>query len=391
MPAAPILVINAGSSSLKFGLYDLQDGDERLQADGLADGIGRPKSTLTLTGPAGETLRSEQVEMPSSKEALSKAAQWIADLGGSAPVAIGHRVVHGGPKLVEHQRITPQVLKELRACVHFAPLHVPVAIDLMEEAQAAWPGVPEFACFDTAFHRTLPETASRFALPQALFEKGIRRYGFHGLSYESIVRQLGASIPQRTVVAHLGSGASLAALRQGVSVDTSMGLTPTGGIPMATRSGDLDPGVLLYLLRNEGATADSLEDLLNHHAGLLALSGGTSDMRDLESAADQNNRAATLAIEIFSMSIRKTIAAYAAVLGGIDLLVFTGGIGQHSAHLRSSVAEGLGFLGLRLDEAANQKHAPSIAAADSASAIRVLPSQEDLEIALHCRALLARA
>lgn len=373
MPDSSILVINTGSSSLKLGLYVEQDGDEQLLVDGLADGVGRSSGKLELSDASGHVLRSESRKFDTQQDALSQASSWLAELSEGMPCAIGHRLVHGGPRLVAHQPITPEVLKELRECVHFAPLHIPVALELIEAAERAYPRVPQFACFDTAFHSTIPEAAARFALPRELYDEGIRRYGFHGLSYESIVRQLGRDLPSRTVIAHLGSGASLAAVRDGRSVDTTMGLTPTGGIPMATRCGDLDPGVLLYLLRRKQASADSLEELLNRESGLKALSGGKADMRDLESAADGGDVEARLAIEIFCASIRKVIASYAAVLGGLDMLVFAGGIGEHSARARGEVCRGLDFLGI---------------SADALGKVRVVASQEDRQIARHCRAML---
>ncbi len=358
MSEGSILVVNTGSSSLKCGVYR----DDRLLFDALADGV-----KLEIKDAGGRTLRSENFAMGTEADALGRIAQWLGDMSMEKPGAIGHRVVHGGPRLVEHQRITPAVLKELQACVHFAPLHIPLSLALIEKTQQIYADVPQFACFDTAFHQTMPEAAARLPLSRELFQEGIRRYGFHGLSYESIVHQLGENLPTRVVIAHLGSGASLVALKDGRSVDTSMGMTPTGGIPMATRSGDLDPGVILYLLRVKHMTADSLEKLLNHEAGLKALSGGKSDMRELEASDDPD---AELAIEIFCRSIRKTIAAYAAVLGGLDLLVFTGGIGEHSARIRNTVCADLDFL-------------------DITSKVRVIPSQEDLQIARHCRAMNA--
>lgn len=372
-----ILVINTGSSSLKFGLYAERDGEPQLLFDGLADNIGRSSGKLELKNAGGRVLRSENLSFRSQGNALEHAAKWLAEISSARPCTIGHRVVHGGPNLTTHQRITPALIQELRNCLHFAPLHIPLALELIEKAEHAYPEIPQFACFDTAFHTTIPEVAARFALARELFEQGIRRYGFHGLSYESVMHQLGKTVPSRTVIAHLGSGASLAAVRDGRSVDTTMGLTPTGGIPMATRSGDLDPGVLLYLLRVKKMDADSLEDLLNHHSGLAALSGGTGDMRDLEAAADGGDHDAQLAIEIFCASIRKVIAAYAAVLGGLDMLVFTGGIGEHSARIRKDICSGLGFLGISID-------APD----DSNVSARVLPSQEDLQIARHCSAVM---
>ena len=390
MADEPILVINSGSSSLKFGLYVQRDDEEQAMLDGLADGIGRDSGKLELKDAQGRTLRSESVRFASEDEALSHAARWLAELSQLKPVAVGHRVVHGGPHLVAHQLITPAVLTELQNCVHFAPVHIPTALRLITAAEKAYPQLPQFACFDTAFHTTIPEVGSRFALPRLLFDEGIHRYGFHGLSYESIVRQLGAELPSRSVIAHLGNGASLAAVKDGRSVDTSMGLTPTGGIPMATRSGDLDPGVLLYLLRVKKMNADSLEHMLNRESGLTGISAGKSDMRDLESAVAGGDQKAQIAIEIFCSGIRKVIAAYAAVLGGLDMLVFAGGIGEHSAPVRGSVCDGLGFLGVSIDDACNQANSSTLSTKGSKVGVRIVPSQEDLQIAYHSRALLHR-
>ena len=390
MADEPILVINSGSSSLKFGLYVERDGEEQAVLDGLADGIGRNSGKLELKDAHGQTLRSESARFASEDDALSHAARWLAELSQLKPVAVGHRVVHGGPHLLAHQLITPAVLTELRNCVHFAPLHIPTALRLITSAEKAYPQLPQFACFDTAFHTTISEVGSRFALPRPLFDEGIHRYGFHGLSYESIVRQLGAELPSRAVIAHLGNGASLAAVKDGRSVDTSMGLTPTGGIPMATRSGDLDPGLLLYLLRVKKMNADSLEHMLNRESGLTGISAGKSDMRDLESAAVGGDQKAQMAIEIFCTGIRKAIAAYAAVLGGLEMLVFSGGIGEHSAPVRGSVCNGLGFLGVSLDAAGNQSNKSTISTKGSKVHVRIVPSREDLQIARHSRALLHR-
>lgn len=391
MSQESILVINTGSSSLKFGLYAEQDGEERPLLDGLADGIGRASGKLELRDDRGRVLRSENLSFTSQGDAFDHASQWLTEASSTEPSAIGHRVVHGGPRLVTHQRITPDTLAELKACVHFAPLHIPIAVELIERAERTRPNAPQFACFDTAFHNTIPEAAARFALPTELYKEGIRRYGFHGLSYESIVHQLAANLPSRTVIAHLGNGASLAAVENGRSVDTTMGLTPAGGIPMATRSGDLDPGVLLYLQRVKQMDADLLEQLLNHDSGLTALSGGEADMRDLEVATDAGDRAAHFAIEVFCMSIRKTIAAYATVLGGLDLLVFAGGIGERSARVRDNVCRGLHFLGVSIDHSSNKSNNTTISTNDSKVRVRVVSSQEDRQIARHCRAMMQTA
>lgn len=385
-----ILVINSGSSSLKFGLYVNRDGEEHPLVEGEAEGIGQSNGKLELRDSNGRILRSEGAAFASQADALDRAAQWLGERSFGAPAAIGHRVVHGGPRLVAHQAITSAVLKKLKDSVHFAPLHIPLSLELIRAAQERYPKVPQFACFDTAFHNTMPEEAARFALPDELFAEGIRRYGFHGLSYESIVHQLrlAGNLPTRTIVAHLGNGASLAAIKNGRSVDTTMGLTPTGGIPMATRTGDLDPGVILYLQRVKGADADSLERLLNRDSGLTALSGGKSDMRDLQAAAAKGDSRARLAIEIFCRSIRKVIAVYATVLGGAELVVFTGGIGEHSSQVRANVCDGLGILGILIDSGRNQRNERTISADNSNVQVAVVPSEEDRQIARHCRSMI---
>lgn len=387
--AGSVLVINSGSSSLKVGLYQAEHGDEKLLWSGSAANIARPDGSLELKDGSGRTISKMQRAFPLAREALRAMVRESAEKVQARPVVAGHRIVHGGPRLREHQRITPDVLRILEESVHFAPLHIPPALDLIRTTEALYPGLPQVACFDTAFHRTLPEAACHFALPGELWKAGILRYGFHGLSYESIVSVLGSGLRARTVIAHLGNGSSLAALRDGVSVDTSMGLTPTGGIPMSTRSGDLDPGILLYLLRVQELDAHKLEDLLNHRSGLAGLSGGQSDLRNLESAAQAGDAKAAFAIEVFCRSIAKTIGSYAAVLGGIDLLVFTAGIGENSALVRAQTVKDLGFLGIELDEKANAENRGVTSKPGSACEVRVIPTDEDRQIARHSRRFLA--
>jgi acetate kinase len=366
-----ILVLNSGSSSLKFGIYRRRTSDEEPVLTGSAEGIGRGDGTLNIRASDGKMLEARETIHESQSDALTALAAAIQEHIRTAPAAVGHRVVHGGPKLRTHQLITPQVLDQLRAAVHFAPLHIPQALTLIASAQSNFPSAAHYACFDDAFHRTMPEVASHLPLPQRYFDAGIQRYGFHGLSYESLVRRFGSRLPERAIFAHLGNGASLCALRNGRSIDTTMGLTPTGGIPMGTRSGDLDPGVFLYLMRNEKLGADELEDLLNHQSGLFALSSGESDVKTLEGRLPKDPLAA-LALEIFATSVRKIIGAYMALLGGIDLLVFTGGIGEHSNYIRSRATAGLEVLGL---------------AADKIQAVR---TQEEQQIAFHCRAMMTQ-
>jgi acetate kinase len=366
-----ILVLNSGSSSLKFGVYRHGANDEEALITGSAGGIGRGNGNLSVRSAGGKSLVERESIHESQSDALSVLASAITEHIHHAPVAVGHRIVHGGPELIDHQLITPVVLTKLRSATHFAPLHIPQALKLIAAAQSIFPSASHYACFDDVFHKTIPEVASHFPLPQRFFDAGIHRYGFHGISYESLVHHFGANLPQRAIFAHLGNGASLCALRNGVSIDTTMGLTPAGGIPMGTRSGDLDPGVILYLLRNESLDADGLEDLLNHQSGLFALSGGESDVKALEQRASSNNPQARLALDVFATSVRKTIGAYIALLSGIDLLVFTGGIGEHSKRIRAAAANGLEALGL------------------TAQKIKVVAAQEELQIARHCRSMMA--
>jgi acetate kinase len=371
-----------------------QQGDERPVLEATASGIGQTEGKLTIKDgdgnpitPAGE---SDNHNYQSQAEALAKVAESIAQHSDDRPVAIGHRIVHGGMHLTRHQKITPALLVQLEQAVHFAPLHIPGSLELIRKAADLYPSTPQFACFDTAFHQTLPEQAWRVPIPEAWAVKGVRRYGFHGLSYESIVAQLRAEgrVPERMIVAHLGSGSSICAIERGRSVDTSMGLTPTGGVPMASRTGDLDPGVLIFLMRSGGLNLDQIELLVNHDSGLRALSGGISDMQMLEAAAETSDRRASLAITIFAQAVAKTIAGYIVSLAGLDLLVFTGGIGEHSAGFRREVCEALRPLGIRLEASANQGHTGLISDGRSQVPIRVLPAEEDLQIARHSRRLL---
>jgi acetate kinase len=364
-----ILVLNSGSSSLKFGVYYRGASDEEPLLTGSADGVGRSNGSLRIRSADGKTVLQRDGGHESQGQALSAVAEAMRG-HSDMPAAVVHRVVHGGPKLRTHQRITPQVLEQLRAAIHFAPLHIPQALALIGSAQKIFPAATHFACFDDAFHSTIPEIAARFPLPRSYFDAGIRRYGFHGLSYESLVNHFGPKMPRRAIFAHLGNGASLCALQDGASIDTTMGLTPTGGIPMGTRSGDLDPGVLLYLLRQEKFDADRLEDLLVHHSGLFAISGGESDVKALEERARANDPESILALDVFATAVRKMIGAYMALLGGVDVLVFTGGIGEHSERIRTAATAGLEGLGLTADK------------------IQVVPAEEERQMARHCRRMM---
>jgi acetate kinase len=383
-----MFVLNSGSSSLKFGVFAESQGDARpgVKDDvkalyrGAVEGIGTGQGKIWLRAGSGEAPYEQAQNFPSQKDAARAVAAKLSEMTFPALSAVGHRVVHGGPSLTAHQKITPQVLETLEVAAHFAPLHVPAALELVRETQQLFPGVAQFACFDTAFHRDLPEAAVRLPVPERFWDAGVRKYGFHGLSCESILHAIGPDLPARLIVAHLGNGASVTAIANGHSVDTSMGLTPTGGIIMGTRPGDLDPGVLLHILNTKLADADELAKLLNKQSGLLGISGVSSDMRALHEAAGGNARA-RLAIEMFARSAKKTIGSYVAVLGGLDLLVFTGGIGEHDAEVRENICEGMECFGLHLDRRANQQNADTIHEADSVVGVRVVSSDEETQIA----------
>jgi len=382
-----VLALNSGSSSLKFGLYRVGSSHTELLLSGEAESIGESKAKIHAQDARGQELLSETGAIADQGQAIARVGRLLDDAKLPAPAAIGHRLVHGGPRLRQHCRIDPAVLRQLEAAVVFAPLHVPAALSVIHFAQEHFPGLPQVACFDTAFHADLPDVARVLPLPRALLAEGIQRYGFHGLSCESIVRQLEGDVPARLVIAHLGNGASVTAVKDGKSIDTSMGLTPSGGVIMGTRSGDLDPGVLVYLLREKKLDAAALEQLVDHRSGLLGISGVASDMRSLHQAA-ASNEDAQLAIAMFSYSVRKQIAAMIAALDGVDLLVFSGGIGENDAEVRAAICGGLSWIGLRLDQARNRSAGNPLSAAASRCLVRVIASQEDEQIARHTWALL---
>ena len=408
MPANAILVLNSGSSSLKFGVYSAGPSsvgaglappgvksDHGLNAEagtrpiyrGEIEGIGGGEGKIWLKDASGKTLDQESRNFPQQSDAAKAVAGKLAKLNLPKLEGIGHRVVHGGPSLTAHQRITPQVLQTLEAAAHFAPLHVPASIALIREMEKLYPGVPQFACFDTAFHTTMPEAASRLPLPKKYWDAGIRKYGFHGLSCESIVHQLRDRLPKHLIVAHLGNGASITAIVDGKSIDTTMGLTPTGGIIMGTRPGDLDPGVLLHLL-NAGDDAKTLAKMLDKESGLLGISGSASDMRQLHETAATGDAQSQLAIEMFARAAAKAIGGFVATMGKLDTLVFTGGIGEHDADVRAKICGGMEIFGVQLDEDENKKSATTISRRDRAVSVQVIESDEDGQIARHVAALL---
>ena len=383
-----ILALNSGSSSLKFGLYQVGGPAQgKVLLSGEASSIGDKKSTIGAQDWRNDKPYSRTAPIPDQQHAVALIGKLLADSGMPPPDAIGHRIVHGGPKLRQHCRIDAAVLEQLEAATAFAPLHIPPALAVIRFAQEHFPDVPQAACFDTTFHADLAEVARVLPISKDLQSEGVQRYGFHGLSCESIVHQLGDELPNRLVIAHLGNGASITAVKGGKSIDTSMGLTPTGGIIMGTRSGDLDPGILIYLLREKKFDAAMLEDLLDHRSGLLGISGLASDMRRLHEAA-ASNADARLAIRMFCYSARKQLAAMIAALDGVDLIVFTGGIGENDGEVRAAICGGLSWIGISLDESRNRAANDPISDPASRCPVRVMVSQEDLQIARHTGALL---
>jgi acetate kinase len=393
MARGPILTINTGSSSLKAALYAPNDG--RVPAvSARAERIGRAGSRLRIAGSSGETLFEHHAAIPDHAAAVDALLAWLRDAGASAsPAAIGHRVVHGGNRYAAPVIVAPGMLDALREVTPLAPDHLPQALAAIEAAGRAYPGVPQVACFDTAFHRRMPRVAQVYPLPRRLTDAGVRRYGFHGLSYESILEDLHRIDPAaaggRVLIAHLGNGASMAAVRAGVGTDTTMGFTPAGGLMMGTRTGDLDPGVLLHLLRAEGHTPAELGALVTERSGLLGVSGASADMRDLLEREGADARAAE-AVALFCYQARKFAGAMTAALGGVETLVFTGGIGERSAAVRERICAGLGFLGVRLDPTRNAAHAPVISLDNAPATVRVMETDEDRMIAGHTARLVAQ-
>lgn len=382
-----ILCLNSGSSSLKFALYQFDEVREILLAKGAVERIGLSETRVWLRGTDNTVLMDTPDNIADHQAAVQTVFTALEQLRLPRPSAVGHRVVHGGPEHVAPERVTPPLIDALRHLVAFAPLHLPTEILGIEAVAARFPDILQVVCFDTAFHRRMPEVAQRFALPRALWDRGLRRYGFHGLSYEYIVETLRATTFSRVIIAHLGNGASMAAIRDGQPLDTTMGLTPTGGFMMGTRSGDLDPGILLHLMQEHHYDERRLEQLVNHEAGLLGVSGSSSDMKTLLETRD-HDPAAAQAIELFCYQVRKHIGALLAVLGGLDALVFTGGVGEHAAPVRWEVCAPLAHLGIHLDPQRNAAHADPISVGHSACTVRVIPTNEDLMIARHTRALM---
>ena len=377
-----ILSLNGGSSSLKFAVYRMSATAEERIFSGAVEAIGEDSGKAWLrTGD--EVLSDESGTFPDHTAAIRTMFAALQRQGVEKPAAAGHRIVHGGPRFTAPQLIDERLKQALKDLIPFAPLHLPIQVAIIEAVAEHFPDLPQVACFDTAFHSRMPEVAQRFALPRELWEQGIKRYGFHGLSYEYVVGRLGADLGRRAIIAHLGNGASMVALKDRLPMDTSMGLTPTGGFMMGTRSGDLDPGILIHLMK-AGHSADELESLLDHQSGLLGVSGQSSDMKILLEKS-QSDAAAAMAVQMFAYQVRKFIGAYAAVLNGLDTLVFTGGIGEHAAEVRAKICSGLDYLGIRFDIDANLRNAEVISLPASQCTVRVVPTDEDLMIARHTR------
>jgi len=398
MPAFPVLVLNSGSSSIKFSVYEAGGANPTSLLEGEADGVGTDEGEFWIGDRTGRKIVDEKPSLPAPAAAFKLVADALRSALFPTPRAIGHRMVCGGPTVLENQLITPELIDEMERYTVFAPLHTPIAIYIMREALRLFPGVPNFLCLDSWFHRTMPEVASHMPIPEEYSAMGVRRFGAHGLSYESIVYQLQPNIPEKLIAAHLGNGASIAAIRNGKSIDTSMGLTPTGGLISGTRTGDIDPGVLLFMLRkiaetdgNASSAADWLETLVAKRAGLLGVSGLSNDMRNLRQAIAQGHAKARLAVDQFVWTIRKWIGGFVAELGGLDMLVFTGGIGENDIESRAEICNGLETLGIVLDVDRNRvRGQATISAANSPVAVRVIPPAEDLMIVNHVLRLMSR-
>jgi len=385
-PADPrILTINGGSSSIKFALFEV-GGSLRRILEGEIERIGLPEAALKVKGKSRADNFSRLVTAPDHTVAVGALMEWIEErIGVGMLTAVGHRVVHGGPKYSEPQRITAEMVEELHRLSPFDPEHLPEEILLTGAFHRRFPDLPQVACFDTAFHHDLPAVARLLAIPRRFEAKGVRRYGFHGLSYAFLMGELarlaGPEAAQgRVVLAHLGNGASLAAVRDGKPVDTSMSFTPTAGVPMSTRSGDLDPGLLWYLARTEGFDAKRFNEMVNFESGLLGVSETSSDMRDLLDRETQDVRASE-AVALFCYQVKKWIGAFAAALGGLDTLVFAGGIGEKAPVVRARICDGLGFLGIKLEEKRNAVNAGVISTDAGRVAVRVIHTDEEWMIA----------
>jgi len=378
-----VLAINGGSSSIRFAVYEIDD-PLRLQLRGTIDRIGERGTTLVATGADGKPLASRHLESGNHRAAAGVLLDWLEIQPVFASVvAVGHRVVHG-MRHSQPERVSPALLAELRRIAPYDPDHMRREIGLIEAVSRRHPSLPQVACFDTAFHRGMPRVAKLLPIPRRYAAQGVERYGFHGLSYAYLMEELEGVDPVeaggRVILAHLGNGASLAAVHHGRSVDTSMGFTPASGLVMSTRTGDLDPGLAYYLARSERMTAARFQRMVNHESGLLGVSGRSGDMRDLLARESRDPRAAD-AVAMFCYQAKQWIGAFAAALGGVDTLVFAGGIGEHAPPIRARICDGLGFLGIAIRTPANRANAPLISPATARVKVRVIRTDEGLMIA----------
>ncbi|HQU08520.1 MAG TPA: acetate/propionate family kinase [Opitutales bacterium] len=388
-----ILTINGGSSSIKFALFTMQASLQRIFS-GKIERIGLSKSTFTVKGLQHADNFTQKILVPNHTIAVEAIVDWIEQrVGRNALVAVGHRIVHGGPKYSKPQLITQKMLKTLQQLTAFDPEHLPHEIQLAQAFHHSFAHLPQVACFDTLFHHDMPSVARLLPIPRRYSAKGIRRYGFHGLSYQFLIKELahiaGRKVANgRVILAHLGNGASLAAVHRGKSMDTSMGLTPAAGVPMSTRCGDIDPGLAWYLAQTEDMSAQQFNQMINFQSGLLGVSATSSDMSDLLNREAVDVRAKE-AIALFCYQTKKYIGAYAAALGGVDTLVFSGGIGENSAIIRSRICDNLKFLGIKLNSKHNAANAGLISTNASQVAVRVIPTDEEWMIANLVRETLA--
>ena len=386
-----VLVLNSGSSSIKFGVFDVSTTEPTLLCKGLLD-EHEAKPQLVVKGPAGEDLFATRKEAPdgAAGHLFADVLAFIENRFGERSLrAVGHRIVHGGPDYSGPVALTDDITAKLEALTPLAPLHQPRCLAPVRTFAAIRPELAQIACFDTAFHHGLAPPARRFAIPGRFEQRGVRRYGFHGLSFEYVAGRLAEIAPElaagRTVIAHLGNGASLCALRDGRSIDTTMGLTPLDGLVMGTRCGTIDPGVLLYLQQHEDMSADEVQHLLYHESGLLGVSGSSADMRTLLASSEA---AAREAVDLFTFRAAQAVAMMATTLGGLDCLVFTGGIGEHAKEIRGAIGERLAWVGLRIDATANDAARERINGSSSAVEVFVIPTNEEMMIARHCTALI---
>jgi acetate kinase len=387
-----ILTINSGSSSVKFALFQMDEDETRLFSGDL-EGIETDRGRFTVHTQNGDMPVDRDIPLPDHRTALQTLLTWIEETHTDRRLAaVGHRVVHGGTEFIQPHLVTPELLTRLGGMISLAPDHLPHEIKAIQAVSQGFPTVRQVACFDTAFHRSLPHQARTFALPRNFERDGIRRYGFHGLSCEYILQELEKEAGRqaasgRLIIAHLGGGASMTAVKAGHSVDTTMGLTPLGGLVMGTRCGDLDPGVPIYLMRTHKLSVGALDNLLTHQSGLLGVSNISSDMEELlEKEADDPHAAE--AITLFCYQAKKFLGALASVLGGLDTLVFTGGIGENAPAIRERICQDMEFLGIHLDAAHNQANAPVISVASSPVTVRVMATDEELMIARHTATLI---